>query len=74
MFAFFFACSPVERDMDYEKKLNRMATHIRDHPADYQTKISYLINYSRMIEKRRRDAMTSRVRDVAEIRRKLNGE
>ena len=60
--------------MDYEKKLNRMARHLKDHPSDYQTKISLLITNSKMIEKRRRDAMIDRLRDVAEIRRRLNGE
>lgn len=60
--------------MDYEKKLNRMANHLRDHPADYQTKVAYLVNRSRMIDKMRRNAMVGRVRDVAEIRRKIYGE
>lgn len=60
--------------MDYESKINRMVNHLHEHPADYQTKISLLKVNSQRIEKQRRDAMISRVRDVAEIRRRLNGE
>ena len=60
--------------MDYESKINRMVNHLQEHPADYQTKISLLKVNSHRIEKQRRDAMISRVRDVAEIRRRLNGE
>lgn len=60
--------------MDYESKINRMVNHLQENPADYQTKISLLKVNSQRIEKQRRDAMISRVRDVAEIRRRLNGE
>jgi len=60
--------------MDYEAKINRMANHLRDHHADYQTRISLLKANSKRIEKDRRNAMIERVKDVAEMRRKLYGK
>lgn len=44
--------------MKYEEKLNRMATHMEDHPHDYQTSISYLKLRSRSIADERKQKKT----------------
>lgn len=60
--------------MDYEARLSKMNNHLRAHPHDYQTVVSMLKMHSRAIDHERKQRMNARLRTLAEIRRKNNGE
>lgn len=57
--------------MNYDKKIVRMEKHLKEHPADYQTKISLMKSKSKRIDARRHQMQIVRLKKVAEARRKL---
>lgn len=54
--------------MDYEKKMERIASHLEEHPQDYQSVIALVKANSDAISQRRREIAHSKARKVAEVR------
>lgn len=64
--------------MNYAARLEKMDAHLREHPKDYQTRISRMKMFSEAVESERRTARNERLARLAEVRRirreKKNGE
>ncbi len=60
--------------MKYEEKLNRMASHIEDHPHDYQTSISYLKLRSKAIVKERKQKKLEAWKKVQKYKEQDHGK
>jgi len=60
--------------MKYEEKLNRMASHIEDHPHDYQTSISYLKLRSKAIAKERKQKKLEAWKKVQKYKEQDHGK
>lgn len=57
------------------EKLERMEEHLKRHPNDYQTAISFLKNRSNEFDKERRHRQNKMRKDIAMYKRRLkNGE
>lgn len=61
-------------NMDYIEKLENLDRHIADNPKDYTAVISRLKIQSRAIDHYRKQEVNKRLKQVAEIRRKLDAE
>ena len=59
---------------DYESKLVTIANHLREHPNDYQSKISLYKNHSRLIEQKRELKRIEKRKKIAEIKRSMQNE
>lgn len=59
--------------MDYTEKLERLDSHIRRHPKDYQSKIAWMKTYSDAVEHEMYLRRIARLKRVAEFRRRQNG-
>ena len=56
-------------------KLEKMESHLRNHPNDYQAAISYLKNRSKEFDRERKHKQDKMRRDIAMYKRRLkNGE
>lgn len=55
--------------MDYDKKLQKMDEHLKEHPHDYQTVIARMKTYSDSVEHERRQMANYRLARLAEVRR-----
>lgn len=60
--------------MDYAAKLDRLDKHIKEHPKDYQSVVARMKTYSDAVEHGMYLRRVERMRRLAEIRRKKNGE
>ncbi|WP_300919630.1 hypothetical protein [uncultured Dubosiella sp.] len=60
--------------MKYEEKLNRMATHMEDHPHDYQTSISYLKLRSKAIAGERKQKKLEAWKKVQKYKEQEHGK
>lgn len=60
--------------MDYREKIARVEMHLKEHPRDYQSRISLLKLRSSEIEHRRYEKRLERLREVAYYRRKRRDE
>lgn len=58
--------------MDYAKKTRKIEEHLLNHPNDYQSVISYLINRSKYFEQKRYLKMIERKKKVAQYRREMS--
>lgn len=54
--------------MDYTEKIERLQTHLMEHPSDCQAVISLLKTRSKAIEHRDREMIIKRLRKVSEIK------
>ena len=54
--------------MDYIEKIEKLQTHLAEHPADCQAVISLLKTRSRAIEPRDRELLNKRLRKISEIK------
>ena len=57
-----------------DERLLRLSEHIKRHPSDYQSVISFYKLRSKASERERRLKRIPRLRLIAECRRKLNGK
>lgn len=53
------------------EKLERMEEHLKRHPNDYQTAISFLKNRSKEFDKERRHRQNKMRKDIAMYKRRL---
>lgn len=60
--------------MNYEKKMERLKTHIAEHPTDYQAVISLIKTNSDRIASEIRHREIDAVRKIAEYRRLYDEE
>lgn len=60
--------------MYYVNKVDKLESHVKEHPADYQAQIALLIARSDAIEHERYLKMIERKKQVAKYRRMLNEE
>lgn len=56
---------------DYVEELAKLENHLIEHPADYQSKVQYMILRSRQTDYEFEQAMNMRSKRIAEIRREL---
>lgn len=54
--------------MDYIEKIERLETHLAEHPADCQAVLSLLKTRSKAIENRDRQILIGRLKRVSEIK------
>ena len=54
--------------MDYIEKIEKLQTHLAEHPADCQAVISLLKTRSRAIEHRDKELLNKRLRKISEIK------
>lgn len=56
------------RNMDYIEKIEKLETHLMEHPSDCQAVISLLKTRSKAIEHRDRQMLAERLKRISEIK------
>lgn len=57
---------------DLKEKIYRMERHMMEHPADYQTGISLLINRSKQYDNEQREQYVREMKRIAKIKKEYS--